>query len=161
MKPHLCSWWKHFKDSFLIYIFTLKIRIYCEAECRSLTFLKALPPSKTQLSTNISLAKCQNWHMTLHVLYACTDSIPGLPLNFSQDSSGYDAVGNRRHGDRRTPAQGQHIQVAACSLGDIPQVGAPPVQVPSHHPPFDAHIYDTCNQSKTFKSEIQTEQLVK
>jgi len=66
-------------------------------------------------------------------------------VNFSQDSSGYDAVGNHTHGDKRTPVQEQHIQVAVSSLWDIPHVVEPPGKVPSHHPPIDAHIFDTCD----------------
>jgi hypothetical protein len=152
MKPHLCLCGlngKHIKDSTLIYIFTLKIESYYEAECRSLMFLKALPSARTQMSTKIYHLRSANTDIRiLHVSYTCTDSIPSFPMYFSQDSSGYDAVGNHIHGDRRTPTQGQHIQVAVCSLGDSHHVVAPPILVPLHHPPLDAHIYDTCSQSK-------------
>jgi hypothetical protein len=65
-----------------------------------------------------------------HVLYICTVCIQSFPLHFSQDSSGYDAVGNYRHGDRRTPGQDLYVQVVACSFGDILYVVIHPDQVP-------------------------------
>jgi len=84
------------------------------------------------------------------LLYMCTDSIPRLWVNFSQDSSGCDVVGNHTHGDKRTPIQEQHIQVVVSSLWDIPHVVEPPGKVPSHHPPVDAHIYDTWDRSQFY-----------